>query len=145
MSGQVPAFPDPPADTGVFQPFWDAAAKDRLMLPICQSCGRAVWYPAPRCPACGSERVEWNALTGSGTLFTYTVVHRSFFSDVGISRPFVVGLVELEGAPGARLVAYIDADPELITVGIPLRVRFQDIGGVRRPVFEPAKVASSTS
>ncbi len=145
MREQIPAFPDPPADAGVFQPFWDAAAKDRLTLPVCQSCGRAVWYPAPRCPACASDRVEWKTLAGTGTLFTYTIVHRSFFSDVRITNPFVVGLVELEGAPGARLVAYVDADPDLVKVGIPLRVRFQDIGGVRRPVFEPVKVAASTS
>ena len=114
------------------------------MMPVCQSCGRAVWYPAPRCPACASERVEWKSLAGNGTLFTYTVVHRSFFGGLTLSHPFVVGLVELEGAPGARLVADVDAAPEQVKVGSRLRIRFQDIGGVRRPVFEPAESAAST-
>jgi uncharacterized OB-fold protein len=144
MSERVPAFPAPPADAGVFQPFWDGAAKDLLMMPLCQSCGRAVWYPAPRCPACASEKVEWKALAGTGTLFSYTVVHRSFFPALTLSRPFVVGLVELEGAAGARLVADVDADPEHVKVGVQLRVRFDDIGGVRRPVFEPVGATASS-
>ena len=88
--------------------------------------------------------MQWTALAGNGTLFTYTIVHRSFFPAVTLSRPFVVGLVELEGAPGARLVADVDADPEHVKVGMRLHVRFQDIGGVRRPVFEPVEGAAST-
>jgi uncharacterized OB-fold protein len=140
MSKHVPAFPAPPPDAGVFQPFWDAVAKDRLALPRCLDCGRWIWYPAPACPACGSDRIEWTNLSGTGTLFTFTVVHRSFLEGVKLSGPYVTGLVEFDEAPGVRLVADIDADRAAVRIGMRLQVRFETAAGLRRPVFEPLEV-----
>lgn len=133
----IPRFPAPPADAGVLQPFWDAVAEERLALPRCVDCGRWVWYPLPRCPGCAGGRLEWTALRGTGTLFTFTIVHRSFLPGVEVTAPFAVGLVELDGAPGPRLVADVDAPPERVRIGMRLRVRFEAVaGGRRRPVFE---------
>jgi uncharacterized OB-fold protein len=140
---RIPEFPAPPPDAGVFQPFWDAVAQDRLALPRCHTCGHWVWYPTPRCPKCGGAQIQWTPLGGTGTLFTYTVVHRAFLSGVPVTQPFVTGLVELDGAPGARLVANVDAAPEKVEVGMRLRVRFETAGGRRRPVFEPEEAPAS--
>ena len=140
MSKHVPVFPAPPLDAGVFQPFWDAVAQERLALPRCLECGHWIWYPAPTCPACGSDRIEWTQLSGAGSLFTFTVVHRSFLEGVKLSGPYVTGLVEFDEAPGVRLVADIDADPAVVRIGMRLRVRFAAAAGLRRPVFEPLEV-----
>ncbi len=136
MTSRVPVFPAPPSDAAVFQPFWDAVANDRLALPRCVECGRWIWYPAPACPACGSERVEWRDLAGTGTLFTFTVVHRPFLAGITISEPYVAGLLEPDDAPGVRLVVDVDADPEAVCIGMRLRGRFDSVDGRRRPVFE---------
>jgi uncharacterized protein len=133
---RVPLFPAPPADAGALQPFWDAVARDRLALPRCEDCGRWVWYPLPRCPGCAGGRLEWTEVRGTGTLFTFTVVHRSFLPGVEVTAPFTVGLVELDGVPGARLVANVDAEPGRVRIGMRLRVRFETVAGRRRPVFE---------
>jgi uncharacterized OB-fold protein len=139
VSAGLPVFPAPPHEAGAFQPFWDAVDRDRLALPHCLDCGRWVWYPAPRCPACSSARLEWTALPGTGSLFTYTVVHRAFLPGVEVSEPFVAGLVDLDGAPGARLVANLDVAPDRVRIGMRLRARFETAGGRRRPVFEAAE------
>jgi uncharacterized OB-fold protein len=144
MSGRVPAFPAPPADSGVFQPFWEAVAQDRLALPRCLDCGRWIWYPVAGCPACGSARIEWTRLAGTGSLFTFTVVHRPFVPDLTLTEPYVVGLVEFDEAPGVRLVADVDVDPALVRVGMRLRVRFETAAGRRRPVFEALEVRASS-
>ena len=146
MTARIPDLPAPPPDAGVYQPFWDAAARGSLALPRCRDCGRAVWYPAPRCPGCSGARLEWTPVAGTGSLFTYTVVHRSFLAGVEVTEPFVAGLVELDGAPGARLAAALDVAPERVRIGMRLRVRFDAAGdGWRRPVFEPAEEEAASA
>jgi uncharacterized OB-fold protein len=143
LSALVPVFPAPPEDAGLFQPFWDAVAQDRLELPRCQECGRWIWYPAPACPGCGGDRISWQPVIGNGSLFTFTVVHRAFLPGPTRGIPYVTGLVELDGAPGVRLVAEVDAAPEAVRIGMRLGVRFVTAGGRRRPVFAPVEVQAS--
>jgi uncharacterized protein len=143
MSSRVPEFPEPPADTGIFQPFWDAVAEERLALPRCHECGCWVWYPAPGCPSCAGTRFEWTNLSGTGSLFTFTVVHRPFLPGTSLKEPFVVGLVELDGAAGVRLVADVDVDPDRVRIGMRLHVRFESARGRRRPVFETLEESAS--
>lgn len=41
---------------------------------------------------------------------------------------YAVGVIALDGAPGARLVATIvDTDPDTVTIGMPLTVGWDDI------------------
>ena len=58
--GAWAAMSDLPAGRPPFNPeaapFWDAAAEGRLVLPVCDACGHAIWYPRSWCPVCGSRR-----------------------------------------------------------------------------------------
>ena len=71
------------------------------------------------------------------TLFTYTVAHQQFHP--AVPTPFVIALVELVEQPGLRLVTnLVDCDPDSLTTGMALRVRFEQHGETFMPVFAPA-------
>lgn len=52
-------------------PFWAAAEQGLFVLPTCQSCGRAHWYPRAFCPFCFSPDIAWTSSTGKGTIYSY--------------------------------------------------------------------------
>lgn len=89
--------PSPLADE-----FWRSLADGRLRLPRCSATGRWLWYPDPMGLAPGAE-VVWEEVPGTGRVATHTEVHRSFYPGAAVEVPYVVVLVDLDGAPGVRL------------------------------------------
>jgi uncharacterized protein len=101
----APAVPDHPPATDLpdLQPFWDAAGRGELVLPRCPECESWQWYPGPGCPCGHTGEFEWCRVRGTGVLYTFTRVERAFLPG-GTGRPYTVALVELDDAPGVRLV-----------------------------------------
>lgn len=60
-----------------------------------------------RCPHCRSADIEWSAVAGRGTIYSWTLVHYPFDPDWTDDLPYLVALVEFEDAPGVRLVTNI--------------------------------------
>ncbi|MDR3516643.1 MAG: Zn-ribbon domain-containing OB-fold protein [Azospirillaceae bacterium] len=118
-------------------PFWLAAKQGRLVLPFCNNCNHAIWYPKAFCGACGTLNVEWRQTSGDGTIYSFTQVHRGEgpYREV---ESFVLALVDLD--EGARLLTNIvDADPASLTIGQRVRVVFHDAGeSAALPRFIPA-------
>jgi uncharacterized OB-fold protein len=87
-----------------------------LVVQRCADCA-AVLFPATaeRCRNCWSTRLEEGTVPGVGTLYTFTVVHRSY---PGLEVPFTVGVVEI--AEGLRLTTRVVADAE-VRIGDTLR------------------------
>jgi uncharacterized OB-fold protein len=79
--------------------FWKATAEGRLLLLRCEDCGVVIWYPRPLCPDCGSTSVVWIEGSGLGTVYSFSVVHRSAGSYQD-AVPYVVAYVELPKGPG---------------------------------------------
>jgi len=82
--------------------------------------------------------VEWIETSGVGGVYSYSVIRKGSgpFRDAG---PYVLAIVEL--SEGLRLMTNIVTDdPERVTVGMPVKVRFQPAGdaGDSVPRFEPA-------
>ena len=119
------------------QPFWDAARAHRLVAPRCAACGRFRMPPTPFCPHCLSQDIEWPALSGNGVLFSYTVVTRAIVPEMEGSLPYVPALVDLDDAPGARLITNIVGVPvSAIAIGARVRVVFSDRSdGISVPRF----------
>jgi uncharacterized protein len=113
---------------GRTDPFFDAAAADRLVIRRCEPCGR--WYApdASGCPGCGSEDLAWAEASGEATLVSWAVAHSRS------AEPAALALVELAEGPWmyGRLDE-VDAPRE----GLPLRARFVHPGdGESYPVFQ---------
>ncbi len=113
-----------PKPTAISEPFWSAARRHELMLQRCEQCKTFIYYPRPRCPECFSDRLKWEPVSGKGTVYSFTVVHRAatrMFAD----KPYVLAIVELDEGP--RMTTNIVAPPESVKVGMRVVVEFDDV------------------
>lgn len=121
------------------QPFWEATAEKKLLLPQCADCQRYRWPPGPFCPHCQSQRLEWQP-PGAGYLYSYTIVPSSATSDAGDQTIHIPGLVEFPEADCVRLLAAIvDSPVEDITIGARLETDWSQAGNALMPVFRIAR------
>ena len=123
--------PVPTEDT---KPFWAAAKESRFLIKRCLACGKAHWYPRTLCPFCFSERTEWQAASGGGVIYTYSVMRRA-------NPPYVVAFVTLDEGP-TMLTNIVACDPDSLSVGQKVNVVFRPTDGeFPVPVFEPIRTA----
>lgn len=116
-----------PAISPETQEFWAATTEGRLLLRRCDDCATVIWYPRAHCPACGSQDTSWMPASGRGTVYTFTVVHRSAVEGFRDALPYVVAYIELEEGPRV-LTNIVDCDPASVVVGMPVTVVFHDTG-----------------
>ena len=130
MSDRPLPLPDP--ETAFF---WEATARRQLEILRCQTCKTWVHYPKPSCWNCSSGDLKPEAVSGRGTVYSYTVTHQ----DVpGYTAPFAVVIVELEEQAGLRMVSnVVDVPPEDVRIGMPVEVTFQPVAeDVWLPLFK---------
>lgn len=126
----LPPKPVPDADT---QPFWDAAAEQRLVVQRCGSCDRWIWQPRPLCPACHLPDPPWVEVSGDGMVTSWTVVHPPVLPAWSDDVPFTILLVEL--AEGVRMVGrLVDAEPSALTIGARVVLRWRTEHGLDCPL-----------
>jgi uncharacterized OB-fold protein len=135
-------FPLPDLEWEPTLPFWTAAARGELAIPLCPRCGEFVWYPRPHC---GGDDLAWEVMSGRATLFAWSVVRHPFLPQFRDAVPFVPALVALEEDPAVRVVTRIvDCDPEGLRADQPVRAVFRPLtfagvaGEVVAPLFVPA-------
>jgi uncharacterized OB-fold protein len=119
--------------------YWEAARRQEFRLPRCLACKRFNWYPEPSCRGCGGGTFAWETLSGRGTLFSWAVVHRALDARLAPLQPYTVGIVQIAEDPAVRVVMRIvDTDPSTLGIGMPVRVRFEDLG---YPVIQTGVIA----
>jgi len=121
--------------------FWTGGADGRLHIPYCAACARWVLPPEAQCPNCDAP-LDVRPVSGDGTVFTYTVNHHPF--NPAVPPPYVIAIVELVEQPDLRLAANIvDCEPDSVSMGMPVAVRFErhEVPGdvVFVPVFTPRR------
>jgi uncharacterized OB-fold protein len=110
------------------EPFWDAAAEHRLVIPRCTTCGAHRLPPAPFCWNCRAQGVEWEEHDGSGTIYSFTVVRHAVIPDVKDALPLIAAVVELDGIEGGRLVGnVVDCEPEDVKIGRRVTTDWYDV------------------
>lgn len=106
-------------------PFWAATRAGRLLLPRGRD-GALRWPPPP-------SASDWVEVSGRGTVWTFSVVHRSSHDAPPV--PYVMAVVELEEGP--FMFANVIADE--VEIGMPVVVAFEELeSGEMLPVFRPA-------
>ena len=120
------------------EPFWEAAKEHRLTACQCGNCGTFRMPPSPYCPNCQSTEKKWPDLPGTGTVFSFAICSKNPAN--GEDYVYVPVVVDLDGAPGARLVSNlggIDADD--VRIGMKVQVDWNPIkDGWVLPIFKPA-------
>lgn len=153
LSTPVPPEVELPPVDGVTQPWWDATRERKLLVQRCQSCGKLQHYPRALCAAnrapggelgCGGTALDWVEAAGTGTVDSFTVVHRGL---PGFDAPYVVARVRLtEGV--VLLSSLVDVElgeagdasaPDPVRCDDPVTLRWRALSDGRHlPVFSPA-------
>ncbi|WP_226040138.1 OB-fold domain-containing protein [Natrinema sp. DC36] len=124
-----------PVPTGATVPFWEGTLEGDLRYQECD-CGNRQLYPRAVCTDCGAEDPPFEESEGVGTIYTYTVCHVPGEPGFADRTPYIVGAIEL--AEGPRLLALLDADPDVLEIGASVAVTFWRLSDeAAMPVFVP--------
>lgn len=121
-----------PVPTEISAPFWDGLRAGRLSLQRCNSCGHWIFFPRRHCDKCWSHDVEWREVSGTGTLYTYTLTRIPTLPDFADEMPQKMAVVELD--EGVRInTTLVGLAEDEIVVGMRLK-----------PVFDKVKADGTT-
>ena len=120
------------------QRFYDATAKGMLLIGKCNACGEVHYYPRVICPHCGADGAEWIEAKGTGTIYSYSTLHR------GAPVPYTIAYVTLD--EGVSMMTNLTGfAPGSLKIGQRVRVVFQEADGgtaekrgAMMPMFTPA-------
>jgi uncharacterized OB-fold protein len=116
--------------------FWTSGRDGKLRFLRCTGCAYLVHPPAPVCPTCLGSSLAPDAVSGRATVHSYTVNHHPWD---GSTEPWAIVLVEIEEQADVRLTTnMVGIAPDDITIGMPVRVVFEDHDPIFVPLFEPA-------
>ena len=94
---------------------------------VCERCDARFLGQRLACSKCGARQLTTLKLSNAGTLYAYSIVHRSF---PGVATPFISAIVDLEG--GGTLkgnLIQIEPDPKKLRFGMPVEVVYADALG----------------
>ena len=135
MVTEAPTHPIP-YPNAVSRPFWEAAKNRKLSMQRCHDCERMVFTPRELCPNCMSSDLDWVELSGTGRVYTYTLIQQAahpYFYDL---VPYLYGVVMLDEGP--RMFTNFLIDHDAIEIGQRVQAVFKDISDEYAIVqFEP--------
>jgi len=105
------------------QPYWDAAARDELVVPHCDDCDRSFWYPRGFCPRCGGTAIDWRPSSGRGEVYSFSVVRRAA-EPWGSHTPFVLAYVTLEDGVTVQ-GNVVECPSDRLVPGLAVRATFE--------------------
>jgi uncharacterized OB-fold protein len=104
--------------------FWTSGADGRLRFLRCADCRTYVHPPSPCCPSCLSDSLAPEAVSGRGTVESFTVNLQQWIPG---SDPYIVAWVSIVEQPDVRLTTnLVGVEPE------------EESGDVFLPLFGPA-------
>lgn len=116
--------------------FWTSGADGTLRVRRCADCGFWIHPPYPSCPRCLSTNVNADAVSGRGTVVSFTVNHQPW--NPLDPDPYVVALIEFDEQPGLRLMSNIVGCPvDHVHIGQRVQVTFEQHGEIHLPLFGP--------
>jgi hypothetical protein len=121
----------------VTRPFWEAAARGRLLYQRCPACHHAQFYPRAACTGCGATPA-WAEASGRGSVHTFTVIRQIGAPPFRDRLPYVVAMIDLE--EGVRMMGNVtDCPVDEVHVGMPVRAyALPAEGGIAVPFWRPA-------
>ena len=94
----------------------------------CQNCGAIYLGERSVCSKCfARDKISKIKLSDTGTLYSYSIVYRSF---PGIDVPYISALVDLDGGGTVKgNLINVDPDPENVDFGMKVKVVYDDALG----------------
>ena len=116
---------------------WQAGATGRLQIIRCRACSHWMHPPPPVCATCWSAEVAPEAVSGRGTVWSFTINRHRWVP--GFERPNIVASIELVEQAGLRLTTnVIDCALDDVCCGMAVEVVFVHHSDVYVPFFRSA-------
>lgn len=125
------------------QPYWDATARETLLIQRCGDCAQAYFPPAPVCSHCTSRNVVWEEMSGRATLYSY-VITTSPWPLWETTGPMSAATIALEEGP-RLLSTVVDCaqSPADLVIDMPLIATWRKFGDTPKLLcFRPAGEAA---
>jgi uncharacterized protein len=115
--------------------FWKSGADGKLRFLRCDTCSYLIHPPTSYCPRCQGREATPAAVSGRGTLYSFTENHQPWDGDGDV---YVIGIVEIDDQPDIRLMTnVVGVEPDQLRIGMPLEVLFENHDPVYLPLFRP--------
>jgi len=112
--------------------FWSGGADGELRITFCRECALAIHPPQLVCPKCLRESTAPRAVPGTGKIYSFTINHQAWTP--GMTVPFVIAVVDVDGAPGVRVTGeLVECALEDVGIGRDVVVGFTQAGDVWLP------------
>ncbi len=135
-----------PIPDSVSEFFWASAKKGRLAIQGFEGMDLLQHPPSPVPEVPGGGPPQDQAVpvavevSGRGTLFSFTILRQPFHPGFVDAIPMMIGLTELDDAPGVRILTNIvEAEPDELRIGLPMEVVFERRGDMALPQFRPIR------
>lgn len=94
---------------------------------VCTQCQTTFLAPRLACGKCGARELTTKRLSNAGTLYAYSIVHRSF---PGVAVPYVSAIVDLDGGGSVKgNLINVEPEPTKLPYGMPVEVVYKDALG----------------
>jgi uncharacterized OB-fold protein len=116
--------------------FWKGCAIGELRYQKCDECGHPNFIPTDICRNCQSLKLTWTVGSGSGVLYSWTVVWAPPTPDFVV--PYAPAIIEL--AEGYAMISnMVDCTLEDLRPGLPVSVIFHRVSeNLVLPYFRPS-------
>jgi uncharacterized OB-fold protein len=95
-------------------------------MPRCKRCNKLFFYPREVCPTCLNDDLDWQKVSGSGRLHSFTVIHQPANPAFQDEVPYVYAMVQLDEGP--RMIGnLVDCAPGDAKVDMRLEAVFDDV------------------
>jgi uncharacterized OB-fold protein len=121
----------------VTKKYWQDLNDEKFMYQICDDCNSSIFYPRVVCPTCMSESLSWHQASGTGKIYSFTVVYRTVDPRFKSETPYVVGLIDLD--EGIRVMGNIIGweDPEGLLIDQTVEIKYKKLSEeYTLPVFK---------
>ena len=127
MSYLNPGLPVPVASPdGLDAPYWEAAARDVLVMQVCKDCGKYQWGPEWVCHYCHSENVTFEEISPRGQIYSYERVWHPVHPALSEQGPYLIVLVTFPELNDARMVGNLIRDPhQTVKIGADVEAVFE--------------------
>jgi uncharacterized OB-fold protein len=116
--------------------FWKAGEDGELRFLRCQQCRLFLHPPSPVCRRCYSTDVAPEAVSGLGTVISFTINHQAWTPEV--TAPYAIVIVRLDEQTDLHLTSNIVGCPyDAVFIGQRVEVAFLPRGEYWVPLFRP--------
>ena len=101
--------------------FYEGARRGELAAQRCRHCGQLIYYPRICCPLCLAPDLSWEALSGLGTIYSFSVVWHAQNAAFKNQLPIVLVIIDLQ--EGLQMASsLVDCAPSDVRIGSPVSV-----------------------